>query len=140
MLYEEYMKKMDEIASSEISPDEKKERRLALKEQAHRELQVGDGVTVCLWSDRHAGTIIKRTPKTIVIQEDKATLSPDFKPEFSIGGFCAHCTNQSEQSYTYEKDERGSIYTARWSEKRKRFVCYDKVVMLGRHKFHDYNF
>lgn len=108
--------------------------------ERRRELQVGDGCTWHLWSDSHAGTIIKRTPKTITIQRDKATISPDFKPEWIPGGFAAHCTNQDEQSYTYERDPHGETITARWSEKRGGFVYLDKLISIGRHEFYDYNF
>ena len=106
-------------------------------------IKVGDGVTVHLWSDAHAATVIKKTRCTITVQYDKATLSPDFKPEFVTGGFCAHCTNQNEQTYTYEKDENGRIETYRWSDKRIRYQGGgDGSIYLtkGRHEFYDYNF
>lgn len=102
---------------------------------------VGDGMTVCLWSDRHACTVVARSRNKLVLQQDKATLSEDFKPDFIIGGFAAHCTNQDEQEYTYAPDPHGRIYTAYWSPKRHRFYA-DKVltVIVGRHEFYDYNF
>ena len=34
---------------------------------------VGMGCTVLSWTDRHAATVIKVTPKTITVQRDKAT-------------------------------------------------------------------
>jgi hypothetical protein len=108
--------------------------------EKRRELDVGDGCTYHLYSDSHACTVIKRTPKTITIQRDKAILSPDFKPEWIPGGFAAHCTNQYEQEYTYERDPNGEIIKAYWSEKRGGFVYLDKIVSLGRHEFYDYNF
>lgn len=82
-------------------------------------VKVGDGVTINLWSDRHAATVIKVTAKTVTVRRDKATLNPDFKPEFIPGGFAAHCTNQSEQSYTYEPDEkeRYELFTGRISSR-----------------------
>ena len=43
-------------------------------------VKVGDGVTINLWSDRHAATVIKVTAKTVTVRRDKATLNPDFKP------------------------------------------------------------
>ena len=115
-----------------------------LKEQykfAERyEVKVGDGVTYHLYSDSQACTVTKRTAKTITIQEDKATLDPNFKPEFVVGGFAGHCTNQNEQTYTYESDPNGRTITARWSEKRGAFVYCDKIITNGRHQFYDYNF
>jgi hypothetical protein len=108
--------------------------------EKRRELDVGDGCTFHLWSDSHACTVIKRTPKTITIQRDKAVLDPNFKPEWIPGGFAAHCTNQDEQRYTYERDPKGEIITARWSEKRGGFIYLDKIITTGRHEFYDYNF
>ena len=103
--------------------------------------QVGDGATVCFYTDRHACTIIKRTAKTLTLRQCKATLKPDFKPEFDIGGFCAHCTNQNKQDYDYEENPDGTIYTARWSKKKKRFIADKHLrVIAGRREFYDYNF
>lgn len=111
--------------------------------EERRELDVGDGCTLHLWSDSHACTVIKRTAKTITIQEDKATLDPNFKPEWIDGGFAGHCTNQNEQSYTYERDPNGTIHVCRWSEKHGCFQTGDDgsiKITVGRHEFYDYNF
>ncbi len=103
--------------------------------------KVGDGATINLWSDRHACTIIKVTKTTVTVRRDRAILNPDFKPEFVIGGFAGHCTNQSEQSYTYERDEQGEVTTIHWSEK---YQMYGRpgfpTLSKGRHEFYDYNF
>ena len=104
-------------------------------------VKVGDGVTINLWSDRHAATVIKVTAKTVTVCRDKATLNPDFKPEFTPGGFAAHCTNQSEQSYTYEPDEKGEVRTFHWSDKFQRYGQPGNLTLSkGRHEFYDYNF
>lgn len=104
-------------------------------------VKVGDGVTINLWSDRHAATVIKVTAKTVTVRRDKATLNPDFKPEFIAGGFAAHCTNQSEQSYTYEPDEKGEVTTFHWSDKFQRYGQPGNLTLSkGRHEFYDYNF
>jgi len=103
--------------------------------------KVGDGATVHFWSDSHAGTIIKVTKSTITVQRDKATLDPDFKPEFIPGGFCAHCTNQEEQKYTYERDPKGELYTFHWSNKYNSYgQPGDLMATSGRREFYDYNF
>ena len=65
-------------------------------------LKEGDGATVCYYTDRHACTVIKRTPKTLTLRQDKAILDPSFKPDFIPGGFFGTVINQNEQSYTYE--------------------------------------
>lgn len=104
-------------------------------------IRVGDGVTVNLWSDRHAATVIKVTKSTVTVRRDKATLNPDFKPEWIPGGFAGHCTNQDEQTYTYEPDEKGTQYTFRWSRKYQRYgQPGDLTLSKGRHEFYDYNF
>ena len=102
---------------------------------------VGDGVTVRYWTDQEAYTIIGKTEKTLTIQRDKATLVPEFKPEFIPGGFFAHCTNQFDQEYTYEPDPNGRIRKAYWSEKKKGYYVEKSLrVSHGRHEFYDYNF
>lgn len=103
--------------------------------------KVGDGATVYLYSDSHAGTIVKVTKCTVTVRRDKATLDPNFKPEFIPGGFCAHCTNQDEQSYTYEPDENGELTIVRWSKKYNRYGQPGNLRLgKGRHEFYDYNF
>ena len=111
-----------------------------LTRQAHEELQVGDGVTIHLYTDAEAYTVIKRTASTITVQRDKAIRDPNFKPQFDVGGFAGHCTNQNEQTYTYERDKNGSTLTLRFSKKYGRFMYLEKAIGIGRHEFYDYNF
>lgn len=105
-------------------------------------LKVGDGVTCRMWSDAHAFTVIKRTAKTITIQQDEAILSKDFKPEIIPGGFAGVCVNMYDQSYTYERNPNGKTYTCRWSDKLGGFKnpLGNGCVCIGRHEFYDYNF
>lgn len=104
-------------------------------------IKVGDGVTIKYWSDRHAATVIKVTNCTVTVQRDKATLDPNFKPEWIAGGFAGHCTNQDEQTYTYERDPKGEIKTFRWSNRYGRYgQPNDLQLFKGRHEFYDYNF
>ena len=112
-----------------------------INEVKWEDVKVGDGVTVRYWSDAHAGTVIARTARSLTIQRDKATLSPDFIPEFIPGGFCGTVVNQNEQTYSYEPDPKGCIYKAFWSEKKRGFYA-DKCLRIckGRHEFYDYNF
>lgn len=105
------------------------------------DVNVGDGVTINYWTDRHAGTVIARTDKSLTIRQDKAILDPNFKPEFIPGGFCGTVINQCEQSYTYEPNENGRIYKAYWSETKGGFYAEKTLrVSRGRHEFYDYNF
>ena len=75
-----------------------------LRKARNSEVEIGDGVTEYLYSDAHAFTVIAKTKKTITIQRDKAILDPNFKPEWIAGGFAGHCTNQEDQTYTYERN------------------------------------
>ena len=102
--------------------------------------EIGDGATVSLYTDRHAYDIIKRTPCTLTLRRCKATLVPEFKPEFIVGGFCAHCTNQEEQRYTYEENPNGEVITAHWSKKNNRFYYLGMVVHPNRREYYDYNY
>jgi hypothetical protein len=105
-------------------------------------IEVGDGVTYHLYSDAHAGTVIKKTKMSVTVQRDKATRDPNFKPEIVPGGFAGHCTNQHEQTYTYEADPNGETITFRWSKKFGRFQDGQRGLTLtkGRREFYDYNF
>lgn len=105
-------------------------------------LKVGDGVTCHMWSDAHAFTVIKRTAKTITIQQDEAILSNDFKPEIIPHGFVGTCINMYDQKYTYERNPNGATYTCRWSDKLGGFKnpLGNGCVSIGRHEFYDYNF
>lgn len=112
--------------------------------------KVGDGATRHLYSDSHAGTVIKvsKNGKRVWIQDDDAKLDPNFKPEIIPGGFVGRCVNQNEQRYTYERNPEGTIREFSIRKWRGRYVWTTKgsnpdgrqEITLGRHKFHDYNF
>ena len=110
------------------------------KTALNSEVKVGDGITISLYSDAHAYTIIKRTAKTITIQRDKATLKEGWKPEIITGGFAGHCVNNNEQEYDYERNEKGETKVLHWSEKQGNWISKVGHVRLGRHEFYDYNF
>lgn len=116
--------------------------RYEISVSKNRELDVGDGCTVRLYTDCHAATVIRKTKTTITVRRDKATLDPSWKPEWVEGGFSAICTNQNEQSYTYEPNPDGETYTARWNERYGRYIndAQGFRITPGRHEFYDYNF
>ena len=117
-------------------------------------LKVGDGLSVSLWTDVDAFSIIKRTATTITLQEDTATLADGWTPEFTAGGFSGHCTNQDEQTYDYERNPNGAIIKIslrhwrdengnerrKWKRVHVRTFERGGDVYIGRQKFHDYNF
>lgn len=118
--------------------------RRILREQLivelNREMNVGDGATIRLWTDRHACTVIKRTAKTITVQRDTAIRNPNWKPEWVPGGFSAICTNCEDQDWTYERNESGQVSTFYWSEKFGGWKNGDITLCRGRHEYYDYNF
>ena len=105
-------------------------------------VKVGDGVTVNLWTDRYAATIIKVTKCSLTVRRDRAIRDPEWMPKYLPGGFSAYCFNNDDQRYiAYEPDEAGSIYTFRWSGKYQRYGRPgDLTLSKGRHEFYDYNF
>lgn len=128
--------------------------RLNARADAISALSVGDGLTVSLWTDAHAYTIIKKTATTMTLRRDKATLDPSFKPEIIPGGFSGHCANQQDQTYSYESDPQGEVIKVSlrvWSDTegnerrlwKKAGVGIREQggnVSVGRREFHDYNF
>ena len=109
--------------------------------------EVGMGATLCFYTDRQAATVIEvKNLKTIVIQTDKATLDPNWKPDFIAGGFCGHVANNNDQKYTYERDPEGLKITftlrkdGRWVRKGCAMGAGVRLLLGKRREFHDYNF
>jgi hypothetical protein len=117
-------------------------------------LNVGDGVSVSLWTDIEAYTVVKKTAKTITLRQDSATLLNADELRFISGGFMAHCENQHVQRYSYEANPEGEVIKVtlrRWAdeegnERRKWKKAGNSThqrggnAYAGRRKFHDYNF
>jgi hypothetical protein len=101
---------------------------------------VGDGATVKYWTDAHAYTVVKISPsgKTVTIQRDKAIPDPNWKRDFSPGGFMGHTSNDRELTYTYEADPQGATRTVRLTQ--KGWASSGQRVTKGRHEFYDSNF
>ncbi|MEY4244532.1 MAG: hypothetical protein RLZZ245_2117 [Verrucomicrobiota bacterium] len=74
---------------------------------------VGDGATVCHYSDRSACIVIRVSPsgKTVWMQEDTAVLD-DWKPEFILGGFAGHRVNNAEQRLRIAVGSSGCVRAA----------------------------
>jgi hypothetical protein len=76
-------------------------------------IEVGDGGTFTVYTDRYAVTVIevRRNGREIVLQRDKATLLNGFNSgeddalTFTPGGFCGH--TEGDQRYSYEPDPTG---------------------------------
>jgi hypothetical protein len=102
---------------------------------------VGDGATICHYSDRTACTVVRVSPsgKTLYLQPDIATLD-GWKPEILPGGFAGHCVNNHEQRYTYEADLTAPLHRASLRKDGRYRTTSGEKVVPGRHHFHDYNF
>ena len=133
--------------------------------EVKNEFKVGDGASVCFYSDTEAYTVIKVTPKTITLQRDKATLLNGFKSgepdalQISPGGFSGHTSG--EQRYKIERDPNGSIIKAHMRKRPRKvwtkgagtdyegqyadvykadFRWGSARIIEGRHEHYDYNF
>ena len=105
--------------------------------------EAGMGVTIHHYSDADAGTItrISKSGKCFWYTIDDAVLDPDFKPDFVVGGFAGHCTNQHEQTYTYttvpgRQEKRATLC----KDGRFKSTCMELLTIGYRGKFYDYNF
>ena len=89
---------------------------------------------------------ISRTAKTRTLARVLSVKDPEWKPDFVPGGFCAHCTNQSEQTWVYAGIDADDTVTVR--EVKSRYYGEDtcwgykgRTFVEGRaREFYDYNF
>lgn len=99
-----------------------------MEESAQLTPSVGDGATVCSYSDRKAATIIQLTENTITVQFDKAVRTDDY------------CMSDC-QTYEYTVNPEGVIITFRMN-KAGRFVNtnYSGIIIGWRDHYHDFSF
>lgn len=107
--------------------EQKKELERQIARETNYNVKVGDGATLCLYTDCQAYTIIKRTAKSITIPRDNAIRTDD--------NGMSDC-----QQYRYERDYNGLVRVARWSEKRGCFMYNGMRIATGRHEYFDYSF
>lgn len=101
---------------------------IADRANAADDFEVGDGVTLCWWTDRTACTVIARTAKSITIQEDKAMRSDS-------NGM------SDAQSYEYSPNPEGRTFTARMTKRGWRVGGQGgQAVIPGRRHYHDFSF
>jgi hypothetical protein len=117
-------------------------------------LNIGDGVSVSVWTDVDAYTVVKKTATTITLRADTATLLNRDELRFSVGGFAAHCDNQADQRYSYAANPDGreiKISLRRWADeegnerrtwKRVGTKTFEQGgnAYAGRRAFRDFNF
>ncbi len=73
--------------------------------------QVGMGVTITLWTDAHAFEVIavSKSGHRATLRQLKAERDPNWKRDFTPGGFVGHTYNDHELKYKYSSNEQGSI-------------------------------
>jgi hypothetical protein len=106
---------------------------------------VGEGATVCRFSDREAGTVvaISNNGKKVSVQQDRAVLVNRGDLVFTSGGFSAHVSGA--QRYEYTTDPNGEVTefslraNGRWVAKGQDAKHGDRLIP-GRHQHYDYNF
>lgn len=95
--------------------------------------EVGDGATICHWTDRTACTVIGVSPsgKTVTLQADRAIRTD--KNGMS-----------DAQTYRYERDPEGHVRKARLlgTSRARRAGWYSggERVVPGRRAHHDFSF
>ena len=124
---EEYNKELDKAHEITCRASKVSEMMAPYREKLFQGLEVGDGVTIHLWTDAHAATIIRRTKSTIWARRDRAIRTDD--------------NGMSEsQDYRFEPNEYGYVYECHWSPKRKCFLYMGKPLGVGRHEYYDFSF
>lgn len=107
---------------------------------------VGDGITVCNWTDRHAYTVVSiaKSGKRMTIRQDTATQTE--RLEFHQGGFAPVPVDQYQQAWTYTADPDGAELRVslrqdgNWKVAAHGGYPDNRRVIAGRHEFYDYNF
>lgn len=95
------------------------------------------------WTDVHPFEIVRViSESTIEVRAMDAVLDPNWKPEFVVGGFAGHCTNQHSQKWVYSSNQDAEVVRIRRSKKKGWADKYGQRYMLlaAPRKFHDYNF
>ena len=104
-----------------------------------KNLPEGNYFTEIGYSQSYPWIEVSRTAKSVTLAKVDVTKDPEWKPEILPGGFVGHCTNQSEQTWMFDKIDAKHTVTVRktklgWSNKGVRFI-------EGRaREFYDYNF
>lgn len=88
---------------------------------------VGDGATICYWTDRSAATVVKVTRTQVHVQEDAAIRTD------------ANGMSES-QSYRYEPRPEGPVIVFRKTKRGWRAARGGSLVLGVRNAYHDYSF
>lgn len=95
------------------------------------------------YSDVNPYEVIKAiSDKTMEIRAMKAEVDSSVKMEFAVGGFVAHCTNQSKQKWIITSSETAKVVRIRKNKKGewRDASGYKYVLSETPNKYYDYNF
>jgi len=105
-------------------------------------IKPGDFVTVHLYSDAYAYTVVRITKKFVEVRQAKQERDPSWKPEIVPGGFAGHCTNNYSQKWIVTENPDapiGKLSVGRDGTLRGLGSRRPNVT-VGAHPFYDYNF
>jgi hypothetical protein len=106
-----------------------------------QEPQIGMGVTICMWSDRHAGTIVNINGDMLIVCRDDVTrvdtngMSESQSYEYK--------TNPSNSKSYWKKDKRGNWCEYHFNYETKRFnknKSSSHLAIGHREEYYDYSF
>ena len=95
------------------------------------------------YSDVHPYEVlaISKSGKQITIRAMKAERDPAWQPDFDIGGFSAHCSNQSDQRWMIESDSDGHTMKAHKRADGDFWGAYGRHRIDAKpRRFYDYHF
>lgn len=102
-----------------------------MEQSKQPEPELGMGVTICMWSDRHAGTIVgmSRTKHRLAVQADTATM---------VGGSAM----SESQEYCYERNPEAGIqvFTRRKNGSYRRLGGNTGLLIGHREEYRDPTF
>jgi len=80
--------------------------------------------------------------KTIEVRAMDAERDPEWKPDWHVGGFAAHCSNQREQKWFITSNPANRVVRIRLQKDGKwKSSCGSKFYLSDEPiKFYDYNF
>lgn len=94
------------------------------------------------YSDVNPYEVVKViSDKTIEVREMDSEKDPSWVPNWHVGGFAGHCSNQQEQKWFIKSNAENPVVRIRlgkqgWKDKHgRKFDLSDKPV-----RFYDYNF
>jgi hypothetical protein len=104
-----------------------------------RNLPEGTYWTEIGYSQSYPWVEVKRTAQTRTLAKVIVKKADDWKPEILPGGFCGHCTNQSEQFWEFDRIDHTKTVTISatkkgWSRHGTKFIENRAV------EFYDWNF